>query len=52
MLFYFSQELMYGNPSRWALTFQTYVQLTMVDMHTRASTHPVKMMERSIYSAR
>jgi len=45
-------ELMYGNPSRWALTFQTYVQLTMVDMHTRASTHPVKMMERSIYSAR
>ncbi|XP_021914698.1 deoxynucleoside kinase isoform X2 [Zootermopsis nevadensis] len=44
--------LMYENPSRWGLTFQTYVQLTMLDLHTRTSTHPVKMMERSIYSAR
>lgn len=44
--------LMYDNPSRWALAFQTYAQLTLVDHHTRASPHPVKMMERSIYSAR
>ena len=43
---------MYDNPSRWALTFQSYVQLTMLDLHTCASAHPVKMMERSIYSAR
>ncbi|XP_023727836.1 thymidine kinase 2, mitochondrial isoform X2 [Cryptotermes secundus] len=44
--------LMYENPSRWGLTFQTYVQLTMVDLHTRPAAYPVKMMERSIYSAR
>lgn len=43
---------MYDSPSRWALTFQTYVQLTLLDMHTHASPHPVKMMERSVYSAR
>ncbi|XP_063294513.1 thymidine kinase 2, mitochondrial [Pelobates fuscus] len=44
--------LMYQDPSRWGLTLQTYVQLTMLDMHTRSSTCPVKMMERSIYSAK
>lgn len=29
------QDLMYSDPSRWSLTFQTYVQLTMLDLHTR-----------------
>jgi thymidine kinase len=43
---------MYENPSRWGLTFQTYAQLTLVDLHKRASAHPAKMMERSVYSAR
>lgn len=45
-------DLMYTDPSRWGITFQTYVQLTMLDLHTKAVESPVKMMERSIYSAR
>lgn len=46
--------LMYEDPARWSLTFQTYVQLTMVDLHTRKTVNPgaIKMMERSIYSAK
>uniref|UniRef100_T1J4A4 NudC domain-containing protein 1 n=1 Tax=Strigamia maritima TaxID=126957 RepID=T1J4A4_STRMM len=45
-------DLMYKDPSRWSLTFQTYVQYTMVELHNRIQQSPVKMMERSIYSAR
>ncbi|XP_040266003.1 thymidine kinase 2, mitochondrial [Bufo bufo] len=44
--------LMYTDPTRWGLTLQTYVQLTMLDVHTRPSLAPVKMMERSIHSAK
>ncbi len=29
------QALMYENPTRWSLTFQTYVQLTMLETHTK-----------------
>lgn len=43
---------MYSDPSRWGITFQTYVQLTMLDLHTRPVENPIKMMERSIHSAR
>lgn len=28
-------SLMYHDASRWGLTLQTYVQLTMLDQHTR-----------------
>ncbi|XP_069758146.1 thymidine kinase 2, mitochondrial [Narcine bancroftii] len=44
--------LMYEDPSRWAITLQTYVQLTMLQQHTRPWTLPVRMMERSIHSAK
>ncbi|KAE8608356.1 hypothetical protein XENTR_v10011479 [Xenopus tropicalis] len=44
--------LMYQDPNKWGLTLQTYVQLTMLDIHTKPSISPVKMMERSIYSAK
>ncbi|XP_073439065.1 thymidine kinase 2, mitochondrial isoform X1 [Dendrobates tinctorius] len=44
--------LMYTDPTRWGLTLQTYVQLTMLDVHTKPSLAPVKMMERSIHSAK
>ncbi|XP_072136071.1 thymidine kinase 2, mitochondrial [Mobula birostris] len=44
--------LMYEDPSRWAITLQTYVQLTMLQQHTQPRTLPVRMMERSIYSAK
>ncbi|KAM5138454.1 thymidine kinase 2, mitochondrial isoform 1-T1 [Mantella aurantiaca] len=44
--------LMYQDPSRWGLTLQTYVQLTMLDVHTSPTDAPIKMMERSIHSAK
>lgn len=44
--------LMYQDPSRWGITLQTYVQLTMLDLHTSPHVMPVQMMERSIYSAK
>ncbi|XP_029464045.1 thymidine kinase 2, mitochondrial isoform X3 [Rhinatrema bivittatum] len=43
---------MYLDPARWGITLQTYVQLTMLKMHTRPSLSPMRMMERSIYSAK
>lgn len=43
---------MYKDPSRWAMPFQSYVTLTMLDMHRRPTVTPVKLMERSLYSAR
>ncbi|XP_049720673.1 thymidine kinase 2, mitochondrial isoform X2 [Elephas maximus indicus] len=46
------EGLMYCDPCRWGLTLQTYVQLTMLDQHTRPQTSPVRLMERSIHSAR
>lgn len=44
--------LMYQDPSRWGLTLQTYVQLTMLDRHVIPMSAPIRMMERSIYSAK
>ncbi|XP_035252718.1 thymidine kinase 2, mitochondrial isoform X1 [Anguilla anguilla] len=44
--------LMYQDPFRWGLTLQTYVQLTMLDRHLSTVSAPVRMMERSIYSAK
>merc|ERR1719186_343341 len=45
-------QMMYEDPCRWSLTFQTYVQLTMVQNHTKVSNKSVKLMERSLYSAK
>ncbi|XP_036391266.1 thymidine kinase 2, mitochondrial [Megalops cyprinoides] len=44
--------LMYQDPSRWGITLQTYVQLTMLDRHLSTISTPIRMMERSIYSAK
>ncbi|XP_026569961.1 thymidine kinase 2, mitochondrial [Pseudonaja textilis] len=44
--------LMYQDANRWGLTLQTYVQLTMLDQHTKPMISPIRMMERSIYSAK
>ncbi|XP_044068960.1 thymidine kinase 2, mitochondrial isoform X5 [Siniperca chuatsi] len=44
--------LMYQDPERWGITLQTYVQLTMLDRHLSAISAPVRMMERSIFSAK
>lgn len=46
------QGLLYEDPHRWSLTFQTHVQLTMLDHHTLATEASVKLMERSLYSGR
>ena len=46
-------KLMYEDPKRWSLMFQSYVHLTMVQQHTNIqSTKPIRMMERSLFSAR
>lgn len=45
-------ELMYADPTRWSLLFQTYVQLTMVKQHSTPTTKPIRIMERSLLSAR
>ncbi|XP_076112365.1 thymidine kinase 2, mitochondrial-like [Mytilus galloprovincialis] len=43
---------MYEDPTRWSLTLQTYVQLTMLQNHVKSQEKPIKLMERSIYSAK
>ncbi|KAJ8303166.1 hypothetical protein KUTeg_019562 [Tegillarca granosa] len=43
---------MYEDPNRWSLTLQTYVQLTMLQSHVKEQSKPVKLMERSIFSAK
>lgn len=45
-------QMMYEDPARWSLTFQTFVQLTMVENHTKNTNKSVKIMERSLYSAK
>jgi len=45
-------KLMYEDPKRWSLMFQTYVQLTMIQHHTKSSIKPIRVMERSLLSAR
>lgn len=46
------QDLMYKEPDRWAMPFQTYVTLTMLQTHVQATNKPIKIMERSIFSSR
>ncbi|RZB39058.1 dNK and/or AAA 18 domain containing protein [Asbolus verrucosus] len=45
-------EKMYSDPKKWSFTFQSYVQLTMLQLHTLKTADPIKLMERSIYSVR
>lgn len=44
-------ELLYNDPERWGMAFQSYVQLTQMENHLNTSHQPIKLMERSIYSA-
>lgn len=46
------QELMYKESHKWAFPFQTYVTLTMLQTHTELTNKRIKLMERSLYSAR
>jgi deoxyadenosine/deoxycytidine kinase len=45
-------RLMYDNPIRNSHAFQSYVMLTMLEQHSHKSKKMVKVMERSIFSAR
>lgn len=45
-------ELMYRDPKKWAMPFQSYVTLTMLQSHTAPTDKKLKIMERSIFSAR
>ncbi|KAF7282851.1 deoxynucleoside kinase-like [Rhynchophorus ferrugineus] len=44
--------LMYEDPKKWSFTFQSYVQLTMLQNHLKPTKASIKLMERSIFSAR
>lgn len=45
-------DLMYKEPNRWAMPFQTYVTLTMLNAHQLQTDKSIKLMERSMFSAR
>jgi len=45
-------DLMYKEPMKWSMPFQTYVTLTMLQAHTRTADRRIKLMERSLFSAR
>merc|ERR1711860_63034 len=45
-------NMMYSDAGRWSLLFQTYVQLTLIEQHLKSSEKPIKVMERSLLSAR
>ncbi|XP_059085670.1 deoxynucleoside kinase-like isoform X2 [Tigriopus californicus] len=40
-------QRMYEDPKRWSMLFQTYVQLTMMQQHTKPCAKPTRIMERS-----
>ncbi|XP_012276035.1 deoxynucleoside kinase isoform X2 [Orussus abietinus] len=44
-------DLMYKNPGKYSFLFQSYVQLTMLQLHAQPCHRPYKVMERSVYSA-
>lgn len=43
---------MYEDPKKWSFSFQSYVQFTMLQQHMYQANKAIKIMERSIYSAR
>ncbi len=43
-------KLYYDDPSLWSMVFQSYTQLTMLENLVCLSPHPVKIIERSIFS--
>ncbi|XP_064384171.1 thymidine kinase 2, mitochondrial-like [Halichondria panicea] len=43
---------MYEDAERWGYLFQSYVLLTMMEVHHKTVNSPIMMLERSVYSAR
>lgn len=46
------QGHLYEDPKKWCFSFQSYVQLTMLQQHLKPTNCPIKLMERSIFSAK
>ena len=44
--------MLYQDPRRWGFAFQANAQMTLAKLHALPSKAPIKVMERSIYSAR
>jgi len=44
-------QLLYEDPKRWSMVFQTYAMLTILENHLNAAQHPITLIERSIFSA-
>lgn len=49
---YNTLAMMYDDPERWSCAFHSHVMLTVLKQHQRGQTPPVKMMERSLFSAK
>ncbi|XP_013408593.1 deoxynucleoside kinase [Lingula anatina] len=45
-------ELLYKDMKRWSFSFNTYVQLTRVQMHNFETQKPIRMIERSLHSTK
>lgn len=45
-------ESMYNDAKKWALPLQSYITLTMLENHMMSTPGDIKLMERSIHSAR
>ncbi|CAF0878151.1 unnamed protein product [Rotaria sp. Silwood1] len=44
--------MLYNDPHRWGFAFQANAQMTLAKLHAQPSKSLIKVMERSIYSAR
>jgi deoxyadenosine/deoxycytidine kinase len=44
--------MLYSDPHRWGFAFQANAQMSLAKLHAQPSKAAVKIMERSIYSAR
>lgn len=45
-------EMLYKDPTRWSFLFQSYVQLTRLNIHLQPTSNPVKLIERSLQNNR
>lgn len=49
---FFFEGMLYADPHRWGFTFQANAQMSIAKLHAQPAKAPIKVMERSIYSAR
>lgn len=45
-------DMLYKDPQRWSFLFQSYVQLTRLNIHLQPTSSPVKLIERSLQNNR